>query len=171
MIDEAVEEPREHGRGRNLAEAGAIRCEAMAEPSVAVIGEKPMKAIRMLLSFDGEHVHVVSQQAVDMVLPPSDPVEGIEGLKGFWYELRDGQNRPLYRRVMPNPMRDDVEVFSDDPTQSVARQATPNRKGVFTVVVPDTEDGNTVTLSSSPRRIQMAHEPATEIARFALQKD
>lgn len=142
----------------------------MSEPSVPVVGEKPMKAIRMLFSFDGQHVQLVSQQSVEMVLPPSDPVQGMEGHKGFWYELRDAQERPLYRLVMHNPMSEDVEVFSDDPKQSVARQPVPNRKGVFVVVVPDTEEGRTVTLSSSPRRVQMAHQPATEIARFALRK-
>jgi hypothetical protein len=143
----------------------------MPEPSVRQEGEKPMKALRMLFSFDGEHVHLVSQQSVEMVLPPSDPVQGIEGHKGFWYELRDVQDRPLYRRVMHNPMREDVEVFADDPKQSVARHTVPNRKGVFVVVVPDIEEGHAVTLSSSPRRVQIAHQPAREIARFALRKE
>jgi len=124
----------------------------------------------MIFAFDGHHVHLVSQQSVEMVLAPSDPVHGVEGQKGFWYELRDVQDRPLYRRVMHNPMREDVEVFSDDPERSVARQTVANRKGVFAVVVPDSEEGHSVTLSSSPRTIQLAHQPATEIARFALRK-
>jgi hypothetical protein len=127
-----------------------------------------MKAVRMIFAFDGEHVHLISQQSVEMVLPPSDPVQGVEGQKGFWYDLRDAQDRPLYRRVMHNPMQEDVEVFSEDPRQSVARHTVPNRKGVFVVVVPDTEEGRTITLSSSPRRTQLAHQPAKEIARFAL---
>jgi hypothetical protein len=62
-------------------------------------------------------------------------------------------------------------VFSDDPHQhSVARHTVPNRKGVFVVLVPDIENGHTVTLSSSPRRLALAHQPATVIARFALKK-
>ena len=142
----------------------------MPETRVPPVEEKPAKAVRMIFAFDGEHVHLISQQPVEMVLPPSDPVQGSEGQKGFWYELRDAQDRPLYRRVIHNPMREDVEVFSDDPKQSLARQTVPNRKGVFVVVVPDTEDGHTVTLSSSPRRVQMAHQPATEIARFPLRR-
>lgn len=142
----------------------------MPEPSAPQVEEKPAKAIRMIFAFDGEHVHLVSQQSVEMVLPPSDALQGAEGHKGFWYELRDAQDRPLYRRVMNNPMREDVEVFSDDPKQTIARQPAPNRKGVFVVVVPDTEVGHTITLSSSPRRLQLANQPAKEIARFALRK-
>jgi hypothetical protein len=142
----------------------------MSEPNASLVNKEPAKAVRMILAFDGEHVHLLSQQSVEMVLPPSDPVQGFEGQKGFWYELRDAQDRPLYRRVMQNPMQEDVEVFSDDPKQSVARQTLPNRKGVFVVVVPDTPQGHAITLSSSLRRIQQAHQPVREIARFALRK-
>lgn len=132
---------------------------------------KPAKAVRLVFSFDGDHVVLVSQQSVQMVLPPSDPIEGSEGHKGFWCELRDVQDRSLYRKVMNHPMRDDVEVFSNDPQQhSVSRQIVPNRKGVFVALVPDIESGHSVTLSSSPRRLALAHQPASVIARVVLKK-
>jgi hypothetical protein len=141
----------------------------MPESSVLPTEVKPAKAIRMVMAFDGDQVTLVSQQAVEMVLPPSDPLEGTAGQKGFWYELRDAQDRPLYRKVMHHPMREDVEVFSNDPQQhSVARHTVPNRKGVFVVLIPDKENGQAVTLSSSPRSVQLANQPATVIARFAL---
>ncbi len=143
----------------------------MPDPSVLAAEGQPAKAVRLVFSFEGDQVALVSQQSVQMVLPPSDPVEGTEGHKGFWYELRDAQDRPLYRKVMAHPMRDDVEVFSNDANQpSVARHTVPNRKGVFVVLVPDTDNGHAVTLSSSPRRLQLAQEPATVVARFALKK-
>jgi hypothetical protein len=124
----------------------------------------------MIFAFDGDQVRLVSQQSVEMVLPPSDPVPAAEGQKGFWYELRDVQDRPLYRQVIHHPMREDVEVFSDDPKQTVARHPVPSRKGVFVVLVPDTEEGHTVTLSSSPRNVRLAHQAAKEIGRFRLNK-
>ena len=143
----------------------------MSESTVPATSGKSSKAVRLVFSFDGEHVTLVSQQRVEMVLPPSDPLTGTEGRKGFWYELRDADDRPLYRKVMHDPMREDVEVFSDDPQQpSVARHVVPNRKGVFVALVPDTADGRTAILSSSPRRLAVAHLPATVIARFDLTK-
>src|SRR5438093_13462008 len=98
----------------------------MPEPNIPLVEAKPAKAVRMIFSFDGEHVHLVSQQSAEMVLPPSDPVHGNEGRSGFWYELRDVENRPLYRRMMHNPMREDVEVFSNDPKQTITQQIVPN---------------------------------------------
>ena len=143
----------------------------MPQANVLPTEAKPGKAVRLVFSFDGDHVALISQQSVQMVLPPSDPIEGAQGYTGFWYELRDVQDRPLYRKVMHHPMREDVEVFSNDPEKhSVTRQIVPNRKGVFVALVPDTDEGHSVTLSSSPRRLALAHQPATMIARFTLNK-
>jgi len=153
----------------------------MPESSVPPVEGKPTKAVRLVFSFDGDHLHLVSQQSVEMTLPPSDPIEGAEDYTGFWCEIRDVQDRPVFRRVMQNPIRQDVEVFSDDPKRSVARQATPGRKGVFMILVPDAEEGHAVALFSSPQPKSLpgggtqvpdlARQPATEIARFVLRKE
>jgi hypothetical protein len=139
---------------------------------------KPPKAMRLTFSYDGDNVKLVSQQRTDMEVPPSDPVKGFGKQKGFWAELKSQQNKTLYRRVMHNPTRNDAEVFSDDPDEGISRQPTPKRKGVFVVVVPDTEKGNEVTLSRSAPEEKgaaagirsLAAKPATEILRFKLKK-
>jgi len=84
----------------------------------------------------------------------------------------------LYRRVMHNPTSNDAEVFSDDPEQNISRAPAPKRKGVFVVVVPDTDKGDAVTLSRSSPEVKgpargihaLASKPATEILRFKLKK-
>lgn len=143
------------------------------------------KAMRLTFSYQGDQVKLVSQQPVEMTVPPSDPLKGYEEHKGFWAELKSDQDKTLYRRVLHNPTRNDAEVFSDDPEQSISREPAPKRKGVFVVVVPDTEKGHEVTLSRStgqpdieaegaPKGMaamrSLATGPATEIARFKLKK-
>jgi len=136
------------------------------------------KALRLTFSFDGDKVKLVSQQTVEMVVPASDPVKGFSKQKGFWAELKNEQNKTLYRRVMHNPTRNDAEVFSGGPDQNISRAPAPKRKGVFVVVVPDTEKGDAVTLSRSsppttgPKRglLSLATKPATEFLRFKLKK-
>jgi hypothetical protein len=44
----------------------------MPESSESRTNAKPSKAIRMILAFEGEQLHLVSQQSVEMILPPSD---------------------------------------------------------------------------------------------------
>jgi len=143
------------------------------------------KAMRLTFSYQGDQVKLISQQPVEMTVPPSDPLKGYEEHKGFWAELKSDQDKTLFRRVLHNPTRNDAEVFSDDPKQSISREPAPKRKGVFVVVVPDTEKGHEVTLSRStgqpdieaegaPKGMaamrSLATGPATEIARFKLKK-
>ena len=141
--------------------------------------------MRLTFSYQGDQVKLVSQQPVEMTVPPSDPVKGYQQQKGFWAELKGDQDKTLFRRVLHNPTRNDAEVFSDDPEQSISRAPAPKRKGVFVVVVPHTEKGREVTLSRStgnpnieaagaPRGMaamrSLATGPAREIARFKLKK-
>jgi hypothetical protein len=142
-------------------------------------------AMRLTFSYQGDQVKLVSQQPVEMTVPPSDPVKGYEQQKGFWAELKGDQDKTLFRRVLHNPTRNDAEVFSDEPEQNISRAPAPKRKGVFVVVVPHTEKGREVTLSRStgnpdieaagaPRGMaamrSLASGPAREIARFKLKK-
>jgi hypothetical protein len=141
--------------------------------------------MRLTFSYQGDQVKLISQEPVEMTLPPSDSLRGYEAHKGFWAELKSDQDKTLFRRVLHNPTRNDAEVFSDDPEQSISRAPAPKRKGVFVVLVPHSEKGREVTLSRSggrpdieaagaPRGMSalrsLATGPATEIARFKLKK-
>ena len=152
--------------------------------SVTALAKSP-KAVRLIFSYQGDQVKLVSQQPVEMTVPPSDSLKGYEDHKGFWAEVKSAQDKTLFRRVLHNPTRNDAEVFSDDPEQSISREPAPKRTGVFVVVVPDTEKGHEVTLSRSsgapdieagggPKGMaamrSLATGPATEIARFKLKK-
>ncbi|HEX5886297.1 MAG TPA: hypothetical protein VFY67_17275 [Pyrinomonadaceae bacterium] len=137
-----------------------------------------MKAMRLTFSYEGDEVKLISQKRTEMMVPPSDPVTGFNKQKGFWAELKNDRDKTLYRHVMHNPTRNDAEVFPETPGQSISREPAPKRKGVFVVVVPDTDKGEEVTLSrSSPDEEgpesglrALASTPATEIMRFKLKK-
>ena len=141
---------------------------------------EPAKAMRLTFSYDGDDVKLISQQRAEMVVPASDPVTGFKKQKGFWAELKNDRDKTLYRRVMHNPTRNDAEVFPDPdtPGQGISREPAPKRKGVFVVVVPDTDKGDEVTLSRSSPQTRgpakglraLAIKPATEILRFKLKK-
>jgi hypothetical protein len=169
---------------RKPAKRTTSRKSAKKLASVKPAAESP-KAMRLTFSYQGDQVKLVSQQPVEMTVPPSDPLKGYEEHKGFWAELKSDRDKTLYRRVLHNPTRNDAEVFSDDPEQSISREPAPKRKGVFVVVVPHTEKGHEVTLSRSsgqpdieaegaPKGMaamrSLATGPATEIARFKLKK-
>jgi hypothetical protein len=126
------------------------------------------RAVRILFEYDGDDVRLVSRQPVEMVPPPSDALDGFEGQKGFWAELRGADGGLLHRQVMHDPIRRDVEVFSDDPAQTISRAPVAHPKGAFALVVPDIEGAEHVALVSSPLDERTASSPAAEIARFPL---
>jgi len=169
---------------RKPAKKATPRKAAKKLQSVTASAKSP-KAMRLTFSYQGDQVKLVSQQPVEMTVPPSDQLKGYEEHKGFWAEVKNAQDKTLFRRVLHNPTRNDAEVFSDDPEQSISRAPAPKRKGVFVVVVPDTDKGHEVTLSRSsgapdieaggaPKGMaamrSLATGPATEIARFKLKK-
>ena len=147
--------------------------------------ERP-RAVRLTIAFEGDRMELVSQQSVAMKVPPSDPVEALEGTTGiaermgFWVDLKDAADRTLYRRVMHEPIRRDVEVFSPDPRQTVQRAPLPETagpRGVFSIVLPELEAAQAVSLigprleGATPAERLTAAEgaaPVGEIARFEL---
>jgi hypothetical protein len=129
-------------------------------------------AVRLTFTYEGDEVRLVSRQPVEIIIPPTDALSGYEGEQGFWVEVRSGQDETLHRRVMDDPLRQDVEVFSPDPEQSVARTPVDKPSGIFTVLVPDLEEADHVALMSSAAPgiapEMAARGPATELARFSL---
>jgi hypothetical protein len=136
--------------------------------------ERP-RAVRLTIAYSGDQMELVSQQSVAMKAPPSDPVEPMAELAGFWVDLKDEQDQTLYRRVMHDPIRRDVEVFSPGPQQTVERAPVAEPQGVFSVVLPEMEAAQAVSLIGSPppqpAGMSLGAEepqPAREIARFDL---
>jgi len=136
------------------------------------------KAMRLTFSYDGDDVKLLSQQRTEMIVPPSDTVHGYGKYKGFWAEVRSGSDKTLYRTVMHNPTKNDAEVFPELPGGEITREPAPKRKGVFVVLVPDTDKGEDVILCRSapekkgPTRDirSLAGKPAKEILRLKLKK-
>ena len=136
------------------------------------------KAMRLTFSYDGNDVKLLSQQRIEMIVPSSDAVEGYGTHKGFWAELRSGRDKTLYRTVMHNPTKNDAEVFPGTPNEGISREPAPKRKGVFVVVVPDTDEGEQVILCRSKPATKgptkgiraLASTPAEEILRLQLKK-
>ena len=136
------------------------------------------KAMRLTFSYDGDDVKLVSQQRTEMLVPPSDYVKDYGKYKGFWAEVRSGADKTLYRTVMHNPTKNDAEVFPESPGGEITREPAPKRKGVFVVLVPDTDKGEDVILCRSAPETRgptrgirsLANKPAKEILRLKLKK-
>ena len=147
------------------------------------MSEQVQRAVRLTFTYEGDELDLVSQQPVEMIVPPTDALSGYEGEQGFWVEVRSRQGEALHRRVMDDPLRQDVEVFSPDSDETMFRVPIENPSGIFTVLVPDLDEADHVALLSSGAASAAARGmtpeaaarapagPATEFARFSLRPD
>jgi hypothetical protein len=140
-------------------------------------------AMRLTFAYEGQEVRLVGQQPIEKLVPHTDKLSGYENEQGFWIEVRSGQGKTLHRRVMQDPLRQDFEVFSPDPEESVIRRPLERSSGSFSVVVPDLDGADHVALFSSGAPSAAARGmtreaasrapsgPAIEFARFSLRPD
>ena len=135
---------------------------------------KADRAVRLTFSYEGDKVELVGQQRVNMIPPPSDPVKTEAGFmaepeSGFWYEVKDANGGTIYRRVIHSPIEYNREVFTNEPEKTIQRVTIDEPQGVFTVVIPDIEEADAVSLHSSPTESGAASfEAAREINTFKL---
>src|SRR6185369_10378719 len=94
-------------------------------------------SLRLIFEYDGDQVELVLHQPVDMVAPPSVPLDAFTDRLGSWIELRNPEDVALHRQVLHDPSGPSTEVFSPDPDDSLRRVDRTRRNGAFTVVVPD----------------------------------
>jgi hypothetical protein len=144
---------------------------SMQEPTGPPAQRQGRGAIRLIFEYDGDEVRLVSRQRVDMFVPPTDELEGYEGRQGVWVEIRGADGSTLHRRVLHDPVRRDVEVFSEDPAQSIMRSPVERPAGTFFVIVPDLAGADHLALMNSRPGPPGSRAAATEMLRVPLGSD
>lgn len=137
------------------------------------------KTLRLVYAYEGDEVKLVSKQSVDMLLPAQETKPEALASPGLKYELRDKEECSLFANIIENPLRSDIEVFSNNPKQTARRVEMPKKKGTFVLLVPEiSEAENLVLLENKPADMaRMDYGPGEfaarkvetkEIARFRL---
>ena len=127
------------------------------------------RSVRLVFRYKNDRIDLVSAQTVQMMPCPSDALVARKKESGFWYELKDGRNKTIFRRVTQNPIRHFVELRSENPDRPFTWQKVENPSGTFVLVVPEMSKARHVSIFSSPPGAESL-KPAREIARFDLRK-
>jgi hypothetical protein len=107
---------------------------------------RPSGTLRVTFTYEGDRVQVANVQRIDMIAPPAVTAPPEPDQTGFWFEVRDSKGQLLHHQVLHNPIRTDVEVFSDEPGRSMYRVPSKQVKGEFTLLVPDLPQANLLVL-------------------------
>ena len=129
-----------------------------------------MSAWRVTFAYDGDRVRVIGKQRVDTVPPPDDSDAIADAAAGYWVEVRDARGQSLYRQVLANPLNDQLEVFSADPSQPLHRIGAPQPSAVFQVLVPDDQEGHDIVLHGRAVSVEVNERASRQLVRSLLRE-
>jgi hypothetical protein len=140
----------------------------MADQNTAGSRGRPTPVHRLTFDYEGDQVSLVSDQIVNMISPPGQPLDEAETSAGFSVIVRDAADKALYRRTGSSPIRSDAEVFSDDPSAPLHRVPVREPRGTFVMLVPHVEGAVSVELTGQPSGRPERFRESRRLARFPL---
>jgi hypothetical protein len=132
--------------------------------SVNAVSEGPT-AHRLTFVYDGDRVQLTSNQTVSVKTPAPQQLNTPVHKDAFAATVRDTSGNVVYRRVEPNPMREDKEVFGPE---SLHRIPIDRSSGTFVVFVPHLTDDDVIELVRPARAEETAGAGSRVIGRFKL---
>jgi hypothetical protein len=91
------------------------------------------RTVRLIFSYDGDEVTLVSQQVVDML--PNGPYFGDPRTPGHYVEVRSAEGDVLAGAPAANAFVGTAEVFPEQPGEPIVRVDVEKPRGAFTVLV------------------------------------
>jgi hypothetical protein len=125
---------------------------------------RQQRALRLIFEQRGDEMKLVSTQRLNMVVPPPQALVPKRDTRGSWFELRDRENRPVYRRTIDNPQQG-MEVVADGPGDALRRIDDDKGVRAFFVIVPDIAGARKFVVHAEPRRT--GRDDATKVAATA----
>ncbi|HEX8875070.1 MAG TPA: hypothetical protein VF780_10625 [Nitrosospira sp.] len=144
-------------------------------PPDNVAPQQPAKAVRLIFEYEGETVRLISQQAVEMVIPDSDTA--VSSQAAHFVDMRDAANKTLARVMVRGAFATSAEVFPERSGDPITRVDIAVPKGAFTTVVPVADNADHITLVkvapgaeavAGPEGLRRAPLVTTDMASFPL---
>jgi hypothetical protein len=146
--------------------------------ATASSGQRRTNAKRLTFSYEGNQIELIGQQDIQKGVLPSFTGDTKDNRSGFWFEITGDKQNILYRRTIDNPIKTDVEVFSDEKkTESISRQKISDIKGAFSIVIPDIPEAQGLDLFGSPMKEEKGirtldiNKPSTKIFHLNLENN
>ncbi|HEX2222392.1 MAG TPA: hypothetical protein VHK06_07685 [Candidatus Limnocylindria bacterium] len=138
--------------------------------------DRPARATRLTFAYDASGIRLIDRQPISRPAPPADEAPAQLTASDIVAELRTAADAATYRRVLPQAIRRDVEVFDPALPGGVRRDPSPPAAGVFTVIVPEDPAADEVVLlgreepADVPGMADEAGARPVEVGRFRLRE-
>jgi hypothetical protein len=133
--------------------------------------ESKRRALRLTFDYDGDEIRLRDSRPTRKRVPASDPLlrDGEErNRSGFWIELTDSKQRPIWRRVLEDPRLAALEAPAEEGRGALERATVTAPKGSFRALLPDRRDARHVKVVASPVAGDSNQGPARILGSFEL---
>jgi hypothetical protein len=121
---------------------------------------------RFLLSHSGKNIALISAKRIQAISPPSDEINEIGRTGGSWVELRNDDNKILYKRILHNFFDESVEIMTDRSGEALSWQEAEGIKKIISIMVPEMQGADHIAIMSQD--LAGKDEKAVEIERFSV---
>jgi hypothetical protein len=101
------------------------------------------QSTRLIFSYEGDSVRLIDQIPVNVFVPDEQPDSFPPG---YYVDGRNTLNQRVARVKAPNAFVTSAEVFPEQHSEAITRVTLPVSKGVFTVILPTSEEVHQVTI-------------------------
>ncbi len=141
-------------------------------PSLAeAVPDDGPRAWRLTFVHDENGVRLVEREQLEMVAPPDDSDLTYAARSGYWVELKDAEGHGIYRQILHDPLRTEIEVHSPDADEQPHQVAMESKARTFEAVVPDLPAARTVVLKGRPSEADFAAGEAVALLTEPLDRE
>ena len=102
-----------------------------------ISNRKWIKSLRLDFRYENYNIALVSQTRIEIIPPPSDPIEQADDYNGYYVKLTDGEGRVFYVQRLQNPFRTETESYGDDAPGPITYESLKDPDLTFSILIPD----------------------------------
>lgn len=127
-------------------------------------------SLRVVLKYENNEFALEYKRELEKISPKSHDIAPLENEVGSWIELRDEDNRVIYRRILDNLFGRSVETLSDSDNEVHARNNVSISKFLYPLLVPKYDNASFLVLFSDFKHEISKPIAAQEVARFNIRQ-
>ena len=132
-------------------------------------GNKKWKmSLRLDFRYENYNIVLESQTRIEIIPPPSDPIDQADDYNGYYVKLTDGEGRVIYVQRLQNPFRTETEAYGDDAPGLITYESLKDPDLTFSILIPDPEAVFSLEIINNPLQPELFFKIARQSFTFTI---
>ncbi len=126
------------------------------------------RSLRLDFRYENYNILLESQTRIEIIPPPSDPIEQADDYNGYYVKLTDGEGRVIYVQRLQNPFRTETEAYGEDAASRVTYERLKDPDLTFSILIPDPGFVFTLEIINNPLLPEFFFKLARQTFTFTI---